>query len=250
VDYVHTGFDYRADKGWLTLSSTKLQMKRVKDLGLGLAGATSVGRTTIFRRIYRQNRWGSSESVSGVGSHLDQTEVVRRQLPQLVADYRIRSMLDAPCGDVLWLSRVEGLALDRYIGVDIVPDLIKRLKADPPMPNAEFHRLDVVSSPLPRADVILCRDLLVHLSDQQIYRCLRNFRRSGADYLLVTTFPAQVNSDIVNARWRPVNLGAPPFAFPPPLTTIVEGSTQRSVSRGLDYGDKELALWRLADLPV
>ena len=223
---------------------------RIKNLGLSVAGATSLGRATIFRRIYRKNRWGSEESVSGVGSHLDQTQAVRRQLPELLATHGIRTMLDAPCGDVFWLSRIEGLDLDHYIGVDIVPDLIKRLKADPPIPNAEFHRLDLVSSALPRADVVMCRDLLVHLSNQQILRCLSNFRASGATYLLTTTFPEQDNADIVNARWRPVNFATPPWSFPRPLATIVEGSTQRNVARGIDYGDKELALWRLADLPI
>ena len=224
--------------------------RHAKNAALSVVGATSVGRATIFRRIYRQNRWGSAESASGVGSHLDQTTLVRRQLPELLSKYQITSMLDAPCGDLFWLSRVEGLNLDRYIGIDIVPDLINRLKATPPIPNAEFHRLDVISQDLPKADLVMCRDLLVHLSRPQIYKCLRNFRRSGATYLLVTTFPQQVNADIVNSRWRPINLTAPPYDFPVPLATIVEGSTQRNKALGLDFKDKELALWRLADLPL
>jgi hypothetical protein len=221
-----------------------------RDWVLAVVGSTSTGRAQIFRRMYRLNRWSSTATVSGVGSDLEQTAIVRRELPALLARHQIRSLVDAPCGDMFWLRRVEGLELDSYIGVDIVPELIAELAKAPPIPGAEFRRLDVVSDPLPKADAVLCRDLLVHLKYQQIYRCLQNFRASGATYILVTTFPAQANADIVSGRWRPVNLQAEPFSFPEPLGMILEGNTQRNLRRGISYEDKSLALWRLADLPL
>jgi hypothetical protein len=221
-----------------------------RDWALAVAASTSYGRARIFRRMYRLNRWSSSATVSGVGSDLQQTAAVRRELPALLARHHIRSIVDAPCGDLFWLRQVEGMELDSYIGVDIVPELVDRLSSAQPIPNAEFRRLDVVSDPLPMADAVLCRDLLVHLNYQQIYRCLRNFRASGSTYLLVTTFPKHINRDIVSGRWRPVNLQAEPFAFPEPLDVLVEGNTQRNARLGISYGDKCLALWRLADLPI
>jgi hypothetical protein len=217
---------------------------------LAVAGSTSTGRAQIFRRIHRLNRWSSAATVSGIGSDLEQTAIVRRELPALLARHQIRSLVDAPCGDLFWLRRMEGLELDRYIGVDIVPELVRKLSLAPPISNAEFRRLDVVSDPLPKADAVLCRDLLVHLRYGQIYRCLRNFRASGSTYVLLTTFPEHANADIVSGRWRPVNLQAEPFSFPEPLDVIVEGNTQRNLRRGVSYEDKSLALWRLADLPL
>jgi hypothetical protein len=221
-----------------------------RDWTLGVVGSTSAGRSQIFRRIYRLNRWDSAASASGRGSDFNQTAIIRRELPALLARQKIRSLVDAPCGDLFWLCQMEGLELDRYVGIDIVPELISRLSSAPPIPNAEFLRLDVVSARLPHADAILCRDLLVHLNYRQIYRCLRNFRISGSTYALLTTFPQTANADVVNGRWRPINLQGKPFNFPEPLDVIVEGNTQRNVERGISYGDKSLALWRLADLPV
>jgi hypothetical protein len=221
-----------------------------RDWVLVVISSTSSGRAHVFRRMYRLNRWSSPESASGVGSDLEQTAAVRRELPALLARHQIKSLVDAPCGDLFWLRQVAGLELDSYIGVDIVPELVDRLSSATPIPNAEFRRLDVVSDPLPKADAILCRDLLVHLNYQQIYRCLRNFRASGSTYLLVTTFPHWANADIASGRWRPVNLRAEPFSFPEPLDGIVEGNTQPSARLGISYEDKSLALWRLADLPI
>jgi hypothetical protein len=221
-----------------------------RDWVLAVLGTTSAGRARIFARIYRLNRWGSPASVSGVGSSLEQTAGIRRELPALFARHQIRTLADAPCGDLSWIRHVTGLELDRYIGIDIVAELIKSLACEPPIPNAEFRQLDVVSDPLPPADCILCRDLLVHLSNQQVYRCLRNFRASGSKYLLTTTFPQQTNEDTITGRWRPLNLEAPPFSFPPPLAVILEGNTQRNIRRGTNQEDKSLALWRLADLPL
>ena len=51
-----------------------------------------------------------------------------------------------------------------------------------------FIRADLTRDELPSADAILCRDLLPHLSFAEIFTALRNFKRSGATYLLTTTF--------------------------------------------------------------
>jgi hypothetical protein len=98
---------------------------------------------------------------------------------------------------------------------------------------------------LPRSDVILCRDCLVHLSYDDVHRTLGNFKCSATTYLLTTTFTSlAANSDIVTGQWRPLNLQLPPFSFPSPLKIIVEGCTEA----GGRYADKSLALWRLSDI--
>jgi hypothetical protein len=107
--------------------------------------------------------------------------------------------------------------------------------------------LDLTSSPLPPADLLLCRDCLVHLSLTDARRALANIRRSDITYLLTTTFPAEpTNVDVVTGDWRPLNLQRPPFGFPEPLELLVEGCTEQ---QGL-FADKSLGLWRVADLPL
>jgi hypothetical protein len=97
---------------------------------------------------------------------------------------------------------------------------------------------------LPSVDLIFCRDCLVRLSFANIRSAIANIKASGLTYLLTTTYPGRQNSDIATGEWRPINLQAKPFGFPPPLVLINE---QCVVTPG--YRDKSMGLWRIADLP-
>jgi len=98
---------------------------------------------------------------------------------------------------------------------------------------------------LPAADAILCRDALVHLSFANIARALDNFARSGAQYLIATTFSRwRHNHDIEDGDWRPLNLQAPPLGLPAPLALLDERCTEAEGG----YADKCLGVWRVTDL--
>jgi SAM-dependent methyltransferase len=199
-----------------------------------------------FSEVFHNNEWGDPESVSGVGSNLQQTRVVRAELPGLLREIGARSLLDVPCGDFHWMALVE-LPVERYIGGDLVAELVARNQERYGGPGREFRRLDLLSDPLPRADAVFCRDCLVHLSHADVRTALRNIRASGAEYLITTTFPEQRrNRDIVTGEWRPLNLQAAPYGFPPPLRLIDEQSTDA----GALYPDKSLAVWRVHDIPA
>jgi hypothetical protein len=133
-----------------------------------------------------------------------------------------------------------------YFGADLVPEVVARAAADNPHPDRRFGQLNLTTDPLPSADLLLCRDCLVHLSFADARRALANIRRSDITYLLTTTFAAEsTNLDVVTGDWRPLNLLRPPFGFPGPLELLVEGCTEQ---QGL-FADKSLGLWRVADLP-
>lgn len=207
--------------------------------------SSSLWRRRTFRRIHDQNLWQSAESASGPGSQLNQTEVVRRAVSPLLRELGVRSLLDAPCGDFHWMSTGE-LGVDRYVGLDIVEEIIDENRRRYGSAGREFLVRDIVTDPVDRVDLILCRDCLVHLSFHEIRRAVRNFKRSGSEYLLTTTFPGRgKNHDTASGGWRPLDLQAKPFGWPPPLTLIDEGCTEG----GGAYADKGLGLWRLADLP-
>lgn len=202
----------------------------------------------MFADIYRRGGWvGSRPTVSGSGSVLEQTAALREELPGLLSELGAQSLLDAACGDLHWMKECE-LPVARYIGVDIVPDLIARNSREFPSERFSFIVADLADDPLPEVDVILCRDCLVHLTLGEVTAVLSNFRRSGSRYLLTTTFPGHDrNEDLDQAGgWRPLNLTLAPFGFPAPLRLIDEGCTEGDGR----YADKSLGLWRLADLKV
>ncbi|MER7013809.1 class I SAM-dependent methyltransferase [Saccharopolyspora sp. NPDC000359] len=199
----------------------------------------------VFRYIYEQNLWGSPESVSGLGSEGAATEHIRAEVPALLRRWQVRSLADVPCGDFGWLSTTN-LGVTSYFGADIVPELVERNRQRFASDDRRFEVLDLTRDRLPAADLLLCRDCLVHLSFEQIRAALRTIRDSGIGYLLTTTFPdLEVNVDVETGDWRPLNFQLAPFAFPEPLEVITEGCEEGDGH----YADKALGLWRVTDLP-
>jgi hypothetical protein len=194
-----------------------------------------------FRRIYRMNLWRGADSRSGPGSSLEETAVVRRELPRIVRDVGAQSLLDIPCGDFFWMKEVP-LDVASYVGADLVSRLVDENNRRYGTNGRMFVRLDVRVDPLPKVDLVLCRDCLDHLSFQDIRESLDNIARSGATYLLATTYPGRDNEDIRSGDWRPLNLQAAPIGLPEPIETLNEQS------RKPGYPDKSLALWRVSDI--
>jgi 2-polyprenyl-3-methyl-5-hydroxy-6-metoxy-1,4-benzoquinol methylase len=198
-----------------------------------------------FRRIHDTNLWGATASVSGLGSESDATAALCAKLPRLLGKLQVASLLDAPCGDAGWISQVNlGVPV---IGVDIVQELIESLRqrAAAGEIRGEYHLADITRDPLPRCDAILCRDCLVHLSFANIERALANFRRSGAKWLITTTFTQwQTNRDCEDGDWRALNFQRPPFNWHTPVDLIDEHCTEAAGG----WRDKSLGAWRLADI--
>jgi hypothetical protein len=212
--------------------------------GPDFSSASTHERT--FREHSQLCRRHRCESASGPGSSLEQTREIRERLPLALAHLGVRSLLDVPCGDFNWMRHVRLGTLD-YVGVDVQRDHAALNQAMHGSARQRFVRADVLRDALPAAEAILCRDLLPHLSYAEIAAALHNFRRSGATWLITTTFTRpRPNHDTSGGHWRTLSLHLPPFSFPAPLLTITEKCTEG----GGAYGDKSLCVWRLADLPV
>lgn len=203
-------------------------------------------RSEYFSGFYRDNIWSDDESRSGTGSNLGATKRLREELPALLGKLQATTMLDIPCGDFVWMREVD-LGAIRYIGGDVVPEMVEKLRAEYTSPRRDFQLLDITSSPLPTVDVVFCRDLFIHLPDALVRQAVKNLRRSGSTYLVTTTFPDRhENVDIRMGDFRHVNMQDPPFNFPEPLDLLMEYYEGDAV--GLVPG-KQLGVWRIADLP-
>jgi SAM-dependent methyltransferase len=199
----------------------------------------------IFSAIYHKNYWGSQESKSGTGSTLERTRQLREDLRRLFAELQIRTVLDAACGDFAWMRELNLEAADLvYTGVDIVPELISDNRRLYESRNVRFEVRNIISDRLPVADLVICRDCLVHLSDDHVWMALANIVGSGSRYLLTTSFClTRKNPDIPTGDWRPLNLLAAPFTLGEPLRTIWE----KNVEAGYEKS-KTLVLFDAASL--
>ncbi|MEH2457515.1 class I SAM-dependent methyltransferase [Nostoc sp.] len=193
-----------------------------------------------FKTIFRHNLWNCTESASGWGSTLKNTEGIRGKLPCLIKKLAANTFLDLACGDFNWMKEIV-LEVSTYLGVDIVHSICKENIRKYAQHNRVFRRLDLTKDTLPKADIIFCRDALVHLSFCDISKGISNIKKSGSQYLLVTTYPnVEVNFEICTGGWRPLNLQKPPFNWPEPIQLIDDFE-----EIGLPDWGKHLGLWEV-----
>jgi len=157
----------------------------------------------VFTQIYKTRGWRSRESASGPGSTVAITATIRKLIPELVTRYNVQTFLDIPCGDFNWMKEVD-LSGIRYIGADLVADLISENERNYPVSNICFTQLDLIRDSLPKADLILTRDCLVHLSFDDCSAALKNIKASNSTWLLTTTFPTIETNEEIQTKNKPL----------------------------------------------
>jgi len=182
---------------------------------------------TKFNIIYKLNYWSNNFSRSGNGSTMEYTYNLRKKLPQLIKNYNINSILDCPCGDFFWMQNfLKAKKLSYYIGGDIVPDLIKKNNKLYSNKFISFKLLDIRFDELPKADLLICRDLFIHFSYNDIRTSLLNFIKSKVKFILFSHNCLTnnfVNKDILTGEYRRINLFKKPFNLKSSLMNIKDG---------------------------
>lgn len=208
----------------------------------------------VFAEIYTKAlwKWWGGASYSGPGSELAYTENLRFYMPILFERFGIRTIVDAGCGDFHWMRFVPLTSDMSYVGIDIVPRVIavnQRRYADA---RRSFRVANIVTDPLPTADLILCRDCLFHLSNRDLVRVLRNFVASNSRYLLTGSHVNDgsfVNTDIHTGHFRLIDLFSAPFHLPRDVHDRIEDYLPKCPPRVMCLWDRaqiERALVQLA----
>jgi hypothetical protein len=227
--YAHSGVDYRAK----TIHGKSIEQVWMEQ--------PAEERRKRHQEVFAAVQWGAAETRSGPGSTLAATEKIRAELPDLFDYLGIEILADAGCGDCNWMSRIsERLTL--YLGLDVVGDLVRLARERHGRKRGHlFSETDITLDPPPRADAILCRDVLTHLPALEVKAALALFKDSGARYLIATHFERDRNEPVRVGGWQPMALTAPPYALPPPRHLLREGLANSS---------KSLGVWLLKDVPV
>ncbi|CAN0140512.1 unnamed protein product, partial [Ectocarpus fasciculatus] len=76
-------------------------------------------RSAYFDYVYRHPSWYGRIPLTGA-SKLSSTFTIRSGLSNVLNAFNIKSMLDAPCGDLSWMPLVHGIQNVQYTGADIV----------------------------------------------------------------------------------------------------------------------------------
>ena len=213
----------------------------------------------IFQDVYTNWRFGGwPESKSGGGSTMEETEIIRQQIKQIVKDKEIKSVVDAPCGDFNWMKDIV-YSFESYTGCDIVPEMIADNQK---YANSiiKFQELDLTQGEIPEADLLITRDVIGHLTLEDGKKVIANILKSKCKYLLTTTwynptdenyFQTHTNPDrevTLDRQWEagaaqfyPVCLHSEPFNLPKPEFYIEEKPVvdgyENGVRKGLAFYD-------------
>jgi hypothetical protein len=192
-------------------------------------------RSGLFPHIYHSR---SGLPVGGPESSLENTRTLRTVLPMVVHGLGIKTLLDVPGNNWHWMKLLE-LKLDKYIGCDPSPARTEALNAALGSSVCEFLHADALRDSLPQADLIFSREWLYPLSRADMMALLKNFKASGATYLLISAGkPGEHQASTVDSDCLP-DLTQPPFRLPTPLLTVYEDH----------HPDKALHLWRMESVP-
>jgi hypothetical protein len=189
------------------------QKEKIADLNLITEKATLKER---FNLIHANNFWESKESISGNGSEIHYTEKLRNWMINVLPEYQIKRLTDAPCGDFNWMKLVVSEIEIEYQGFDIVDSLIKNNNALYRSDKVQFDIANICEDKLPDCDLLMVRDFLFHLSYSDINKFLKNIANVNYKYLLTTTHMLDkefVNKDIKSADHRLIDLFKEPFNF-------------------------------------
>lgn len=141
----------------------------------------------VMQQIYEQHFWGgnTSDFYSGEGSH--KAEIIEPYIKAVSAFLKSNdnslSVLDLGCGDFNIGKHFVSFT-KKYIAIDIVDRLIERNQEKFQSENLQFHSLDISTDKLPKADCIILRQVLQHLSNAEIAAILKKL--SSYKYIILT----------------------------------------------------------------
>lgn len=135
-----------------------------------------------WERRYRDGR------TSGAGSEGDEGAYKAAYLSKFIANHDVKTVVDWGCGDGQVLELVD-LHDAQYIGVDISPLMIARLRNDEafPGPRYLFHTIDSFSTGTrTQLELALSFDVLFHFPDDRDYgEYLLRLFQSAEKYVMI-----------------------------------------------------------------
>ena len=156
-------------------------------------------------QIYENNLWGGRkfEFYSGLGSH--QPETVNPYITEVSAFLRgfdtPPMVCDLGCGDFNIGKELVKYSKN-YNAVDIVPELIAHNKKAYKADNLEFHALDIATDVLPSGDCAILRQVLQHLSNEEIKKVVEKLYHFK--YIILTEHlpeeDFEPNKDIISGQ--------------------------------------------------
>lgn len=172
----------------------------------------------VFTYIYDHEMWGVNEDgtpSSGWGSWPEFALPYLQFLVDFMNTHQIRSVVDVGCGD--WaFSRYVDWGPIVYTGIDVVKEVIEKNGRRFSSPNIRFVHGDILKMELPKGELLVCKDVLQHLTNADIALFLSKIKKFKhcliTNDCVVCNEPVGLeNKDTTRGPNRPLDLTKPPF---------------------------------------
>ena len=172
----------------------------------------------VFSKIYKEGLW---QGGSGDGSKIENVREYVDVLQKYIDKPEIKTVIDLGCGD--WqFSKFLDLSSVLYLGVDVVDSVIDSNIDLYSASNIDFISRDIITYELPQVDLIICKDVLQHLSNRDVISVLIKIIKSSKFALITNDFNPESTSniDIENGDYRYLDLTLSPFFLD--VVTVLE----------------------------
>jgi hypothetical protein len=173
------------------------------------------GDLNVFDEIYKTHYWGNG---SGSGSSPEATLPYREFLGRFLLENRIRSVVDLGCGDWQFSKLIDWSGIE-YHGFDAAESVIERNGAAYGSDNVTFSVMKSYDL-IPAADLLIIKDVLQHLSNQEVIRIIQTLIPRFKLTLVTNCVPpirtslhrsSMFNQPIKTGDFRFLDLRRPPF---------------------------------------
>jgi 2-polyprenyl-3-methyl-5-hydroxy-6-metoxy-1,4-benzoquinol methylase len=167
----------------------------------------------LAKSFVSRKRKEGHESLSGPGSHIVNAQKTIELLTYYIKKLNITSILDLGCGDWNWFKEVD-LSNCTYVGWDACETMISDNKKSYGSHDIKFETKDIVTEQYPYVDLIICRDVLFHMTiDLGIH--VVNKCRSSCKFFSCTSFNDVKDNISHKSGWGfyKINTNITPFSL-------------------------------------
>ena len=177
----------------------------------------------IFTEIYETNEWDrdsnglrvevGGKKISGSGSSVENARIYMEFLKDFFKKKNIKSVVDVGCGDWEFSQHIDWNGIN-YTGVDVVDHLIKENTKKFSAKNITFIKSDGIEYNLPKADVLICKDVLQHLTFKDILSIITQLKKFKYCILVNDVDTESLtceNVDMPRGYYRTIDLTKAPF---------------------------------------
>ncbi len=161
-----------------------------------------------------------------IGDLTRREKVFQEQVrPLLIADHTssssktlsksmtFKTVVDVGCGDWTFSKEIHWGDV-HYLGVDVVKSVVDEDGAKYGSENIHFQHMDILQDELPGADLLICKDVLMHLSINDVLLFLsKTYKYKHCLLTHNIGEDASVNGEITRGGFRPLDLSKSAFSL-------------------------------------